>query len=163
MSIRTFGALLYVEALRMQAAGTPVLRLNTGNPGNFGFQMPQSVRQALLENVDKAVPYCDVRGMAAARQAILEYHKSCGIQDITPGGYLYLQRCQRGSLYADVRPGGHRRRGPCSVSLLFSLEQQYLSRRRPSLSITAVTRKMPGIRIWRICAPRSPAAPRRFW
>ena len=75
---------LYVEALRMQAAGTPVLRLNTGNPGNFGFQMPQSVRQALLENVDKAVPYCDVRGMAAARQAILEYHKSCGIQDITP-------------------------------------------------------------------------------
>lgn len=75
---------LYVEALRMQAAGTPVLRLNTGNPGNFGFQMPQSVRQALLENVDKAVPYCDVRGMAAARQAILEYHKSCDIQDITP-------------------------------------------------------------------------------
>lgn len=75
---------LYVEALRMQAAGTPVLRLNTGNPGNFGFQMPQSVRQALLENVDKAVPYCDVRGMAAARQAILEYHKNCGIQDITP-------------------------------------------------------------------------------
>ena len=75
---------LYVEALRMQAAGTPVLRLNTGNPGNFGFQMPQSVRQALLENVDKAVPYCDVRGMAAARQAIVEYHKSCGIQDITP-------------------------------------------------------------------------------
>ena len=75
---------LYVEALRMQAAGTPVLRLNTGNPGNFGFQMPQSVRQALLENVDKAVPYCDVRGMAAARQAILKYHKSCGIQDITP-------------------------------------------------------------------------------
>lgn len=75
---------LYVEALRMQAAGTPVLRLNTGNPGNFGFQMPQSVRQALLENVDKAVPYCDVRGMAAARQAILEYHKGCGIQDITP-------------------------------------------------------------------------------
>ncbi len=75
---------LYVEALRMQAAGTPVLRLNTGNPGNFGFQMPQSVRQALLENVDKAVPYCDVRGMAAARQTILEYHKSCGIQGITP-------------------------------------------------------------------------------
>ena len=80
---------LYVEALRMQAAGTPVLRLNTGNPGNFGFQMPQSVRQALLENVDKAVPYCDVRGMAAARQAILEYHKSCGIQDITPE-YIYI-------------------------------------------------------------------------
>ena len=35
---------LYVEALRMQAAGTPVLKLNTGNPGNFGFRLPDSVR-----------------------------------------------------------------------------------------------------------------------
>ena len=74
---------LYVEALRMQAAGTPVLRLNTGNPGNFGFPMPQSVRQALLEHIDEAVPYCDVRGMAAARQAILDYHKERGLQGIT--------------------------------------------------------------------------------
>ena len=50
----------------MQAAGTPVLKLNTGNPGNFGFQLPDSVRSALLEQVDKAVPYCDVRGMVEA-------------------------------------------------------------------------------------------------
>ena len=75
---------LYVEALRMQAAGTPVLKLNTGNPGNFGFQLPDSVRSALLEQVDKAVPYCDVRGMAQARQAILNYHVSRGLQDVTP-------------------------------------------------------------------------------
>ncbi|MDD6856492.1 MAG: aminotransferase class I/II-fold pyridoxal phosphate-dependent enzyme [Oscillospiraceae bacterium] len=74
---------LYVEALRMQAAGTPVLKLNTGNPGNFGFTLPESVRQALLEHVDEAVPYCDVRGMAAAREAILAYHKSRGLQGVT--------------------------------------------------------------------------------
>ena len=74
---------LYVEALRMQAAGTPVLKLNTGNPGNFGFQLPDSVRNALLEQVDKAVPYCDVRGMAEARQAILNYHVSRGLQGVT--------------------------------------------------------------------------------
>ena len=74
---------LYVEALRMQAAGTPVLKLNTGNPGNFGFRMPQSVRQALLEHVDEAVPYCDVRGMPAARKAILDYHLRRGLQGIT--------------------------------------------------------------------------------
>ena len=74
---------LYVEALRMQAAGTPVLKLNTGNPGNFGFKLPESVRQALVEHVEEAVPYCDVRGMAAAREAILAYHQSRGLRDIT--------------------------------------------------------------------------------
>ena len=73
---------LYTEALRMQAEGTPVLKLNTGNPGNFGFGLPQSVRQALEGNLEKAVPYCDVRGMPQARQAILNYHRSRGIQGI---------------------------------------------------------------------------------
>ncbi len=74
---------LYVEALRMQAAGTPVLKLNTGNPGNFGFSLPESVRAALIQHVDEAVPYCDVRGMTQARQAILAYHKGRGLQGIT--------------------------------------------------------------------------------
>lgn len=74
---------LYVEALRMQAAGTPVLKLNTGNPGNFGFSLPESVRAALIQHVDEAVPYCDVRGMTQARQAILAYHKARGLQGIT--------------------------------------------------------------------------------
>lgn len=66
----------------MQAAGTEVLKLNTGNPGNFGFGLPDSVRRALAEHVDEAVPYCDVRGMLPARQAILDYHRSCGIRNI---------------------------------------------------------------------------------
>ena len=35
---------LYEEALRMQAAGTKVLKLNTGNPASFGFTLPDSVR-----------------------------------------------------------------------------------------------------------------------
>ena len=57
---------VYVEAMKMIAEGTPVLRLNTGNPATFGFTMPPSVRQALLENADRAVGYCDFRGMPAA-------------------------------------------------------------------------------------------------
>lgn len=73
---------LYVEALRMQAEGTPVLKLNTGNPASFGFTLPDSVRRALAEHVDEAVAYCDVRGMVPARQAILDYHRSRGLKDI---------------------------------------------------------------------------------
>ena len=75
---------VYVEAMKMIAEGTPVLRLNTGNPATFGFTMPPSVRHALLENADKAVGYCDFRGMPAARQAILEYETAKGIEGLTP-------------------------------------------------------------------------------
>lgn len=48
---------LYLEALRMESEGTNVLKLNTGNPGRFGFLLPNSVRQALALHIDEAVPY----------------------------------------------------------------------------------------------------------
>ena len=75
---------LYQEALRMESEGTNVLKLNTGNPGRFGFQLPNSVRQALALHIDEAVPYCDVRGMAAARNVICTYHIGRGLQGIMP-------------------------------------------------------------------------------
>ena len=75
---------LYQEALRMENRGIQVLKLNTGNPARFGFQLPDSVRQALTLHVNEAVPYCDVRGMAQARHAICTYHIGRGLQGITP-------------------------------------------------------------------------------
>ncbi len=74
---------VFVEALKMEKEGTKVLKLNTGNPATFGFGMPDSVRNALLENADKAVAYCDLRGMPAAREAIYEYHKKKGIEKLS--------------------------------------------------------------------------------
>lgn len=75
---------VFVEAMKMRAAGIDVLRLNTGNPATFGFGMPDSVRNALIDNVDKAVAYCDLKGMPEAREAICNYHKGKGIEGITP-------------------------------------------------------------------------------
>lgn len=75
---------LYQEALRMESEGTSVLKLNTGNPGRFGFKLPNSVRQALALNIDEAVPYCDVRGMKDARNVICTYHIGRGLQGILP-------------------------------------------------------------------------------
>lgn len=75
---------IYTESLKMIAEGIDVLKLNTGNPATFDFKMPDSVKTALLENVDKALGYCDFKGMPAARQAICEYQLSKGFQDITP-------------------------------------------------------------------------------
>lgn len=74
---------LYQEALRMQAQGIPVLKLNTGNPASFGFDMPESVRRAVSSQLDTAVPYCDVKGMPDAREAILQYHLRRGLKGIT--------------------------------------------------------------------------------
>ena len=75
---------LFEQALKMEAEGTKVLKLNTGNPGSFGFGMPLSVREALLNNLDRGVGYCDLKGMPQSREAICTYQKSKGIQNITP-------------------------------------------------------------------------------
>lgn len=75
---------VFVEAMRMRKEGIDVLRLNTGNPATFDFKMPDSVRNALINNADKAVAYCDLKGMPDAREAICDYHKSKGIEGITP-------------------------------------------------------------------------------
>ena len=75
---------LYEEALRMQQRGEKVLKLNTGNPGSFGFELPDSVRFALSRHIDEAVPYCDMKGMPFSRDVICTYHIGRGITGITP-------------------------------------------------------------------------------
>ena len=72
---------IFVEANRMSAQGIDVLKLNTGNPATFGFKMPDSVREALLANADKAVAYCDLKGMPEARRAIYDYHTRRGMKN----------------------------------------------------------------------------------
>ncbi len=70
-------------ALDLEKQGVKVLKLNTGNPAAFGFKMPESVREALVANMDRAVGYSDVRGMIDARQAIYDYHVSKGVENFT--------------------------------------------------------------------------------
>ena len=73
---------LFRESQKMMSSGIDVLRLNTGNPANFGFEMPISVKEALLSGVDKAVAYCDPQGMPEAREAIRAYHLKRGIENV---------------------------------------------------------------------------------
>lgn len=75
---------LYREAMRMQAQGIEVMKLNTGNPAAFGMPLPESIRKALEGNAEKAVPYCDFQGMPQARDAIAAYCRSKGIEDVRP-------------------------------------------------------------------------------
>ena len=73
---------LYREALAMQKQGIDVLKLNTGNPAAFGFPLPESIRQAIEGNAHRAVAYCDFQGMPEAREAIVQYQTSKGIQGL---------------------------------------------------------------------------------
>lgn len=74
---------IFEEANRMSAQGIKVIKLNTGNPAPFGFELPESVRRPLIENVDKAVAYCDVKGMPDSRRAIYDYHTAKGVEGIS--------------------------------------------------------------------------------
>ena len=60
-----------------------MLKLNTGNPAVFGFELPDSIRKAMEESADKGMAYCDFRGMPEAREAICEYERGKGIRGIT--------------------------------------------------------------------------------
>jgi len=73
---------LFIEAMNMQKAGRDVLKLNTGNPAAFGFEMPASVKAALQGFEGKALGYCDFMGMPEARRAIADYHRANGITDV---------------------------------------------------------------------------------
>ncbi len=74
---------IYYRALEMEREGEKVLKLNTGNPAAFGFTMPKSIKNQIISDVEKSLGYCDIRGMQSAKQAILDYENSKGIEDIT--------------------------------------------------------------------------------
>lgn len=71
---------VFQEALKMEKTGEKVLKLNTGNPGRFGFGMPDSIKEALDGKLSEAVSYCDLKGMPDARLAIKKYHESRGVK-----------------------------------------------------------------------------------
>lgn len=75
---------LFVEAMKMQERGIPILKLNTGNPAAFGFGLPDSIKNALEGHLEEGVGYCDFQGMKKSREAVCEYEMKKGIQGITP-------------------------------------------------------------------------------
>ena len=75
---------LFVEAMEMEKRGAKILKLNTGNPATFGFELPESIKNALHGAAERGLGYCDFKGMPDAREAICEYHKSKGLVGISP-------------------------------------------------------------------------------
>lgn len=71
------------EADRMLSQGISILKLNTGNPGAFGFNAPDELIEKLMRDVRKAQPYSDSKGIVEAREAVVSYCRSKGIDGVT--------------------------------------------------------------------------------
>lgn len=60
------------RAHQIEAEGRPVVRLNIGNPGLFGFETPAHLRAAVAAGLPDSEAYCHQQGLTEAREAIAE-------------------------------------------------------------------------------------------
>ncbi|MFC3928250.1 pyridoxal phosphate-dependent aminotransferase [Streptococcus caprae] len=70
------------EAMRMRANGEKILRLNTGNPGEFGFTAPDEVIRDLILNARDSEAYSDSKGLFSARKAVMQYCQLKNFPDV---------------------------------------------------------------------------------
>jgi alanine-synthesizing transaminase len=70
------------EAMRLEAEGHRVLRLNIGNPAPFGFDAPDEIVADMARTLATAQGYSDSQGILPARRAVVQYHQTKGVDGI---------------------------------------------------------------------------------
>lgn len=70
------------EAMRMEEAGTNVLKLNIGNPAPFGFRTPDEVVYDMSRQLVDCEGYSNSKGLYSARKAIMQYYQLRGFKDV---------------------------------------------------------------------------------
>lgn len=70
------------HALEMERQGHEIIKLNVGNPGEFGFRMPETMRQSMVRNLAKAEGYGHQKGIFPAREAVVMQFQDRGITDV---------------------------------------------------------------------------------
>jgi alanine-synthesizing transaminase len=68
------------RAHELEAEGKAILRLNIGNPGLFGFRVPQHLRDAIATALPKSEAYCHQQGLLEAREAVAAQHRRNGAE-----------------------------------------------------------------------------------
>jgi alanine-synthesizing transaminase len=71
------------HAVELEKAGHEIIKLNIGNPGAFGFRAPETMRQAMIENLRDSDAYCHQKGIFPAREAVVMQQQSRGVMDTT--------------------------------------------------------------------------------
>ena len=71
------------RAHSMERQGYEIISLNIGNPAVFGFRAPETMRLAMIENLQNAEGYCHQKGIFPAREAVVMQQQSRGVQGVT--------------------------------------------------------------------------------
>jgi len=71
------------RANEMERQGYEIISLNIGNPGLFGFRTPDTMRMAMIENLQASEAYCHQKGIFPAREAVVMQQQERGIMDVT--------------------------------------------------------------------------------
>lgn len=74
------------EALRMEDAGTNILKLNIGNPAPFGFRTPDEVIYDMSRQLSECEGYSVSQGLFSARKAIMQYAQIKNIPNVSMDG-----------------------------------------------------------------------------
>lgn len=71
------------RAHELERRGYEIISLNIGNPGAFGFRTPETMRLAMIENLQSSEGYCHQKGIFPAREAIVMQQQDRGVMSVT--------------------------------------------------------------------------------
>ena len=61
------------RARQMEDEGQRIIKLNIGNPGVFGLDVPEEIQQDVIRNMSKSGVYTDSKGLFEPRKSIMHY------------------------------------------------------------------------------------------
>ena len=67
------------QALKLEEEGQRILKLNIGNPAQFGFEAPEEVLMDVIKNLPTSQGYCDSKGLFSARKAVMQHYQEKGL------------------------------------------------------------------------------------
>jgi alanine-synthesizing transaminase len=71
------------RAHELERQGYEIISLNIGNPRAFGLRTPETMRLAMLENLQDAEGYCHQQGIFPAREAIVMQQQARGVTGVS--------------------------------------------------------------------------------
>ena len=70
------------RARELEAAGTPIIKLNIGNPARYGFSVPAHLREAIAAHLHESEAYGHEQGLEEARDAIAAQQRARGARHV---------------------------------------------------------------------------------
>jgi len=70
------------RARQMEEDGHRIIKLNIGNPAQFGFETPEEIVHDVIINLPNASGYTDSKGLFSARKAVMHYTQQKNIRDV---------------------------------------------------------------------------------